>query len=422
MRGVADAVRNPVIVIPGVLGSKLVADSDSRAVWGEWKRRGFTDPGSEPGAQLFGLPMEIGTPLDRLASRSHAEGTLGTVRGSVAGVPVKITAYGSVLSAMGVESYADTFVKDRRQAARAGEAAFEFSYDWRRSLDESARELDAFVQRATRFLQVQRNSSAPIRFDVVAHSMGGLVLRYFLQYGGQLLPYDGSPPRLTWEGAAHIGKAIIIGTPNAGSVKMVERLVQGIPGNAMHPPYGPVLIGTAPSGYQLLPRARHRPHAAGETDFLDPEFWLSRDWGLAASWLDAERARQLPGVDTPARRREVAEEHFRKCLFNARVFQAAMDRSLDALPRHLELHLFLGDAQRTASAIEGERGDRRVRFTSYDAGDGTVVASSARLDEPWGGSPIPWHSITTLKSNHMGLMKDTELLAHLLERIGAQPS
>jgi hypothetical protein len=54
--------------------------------------------------------------------------------------------------------FADTFVEDRREALRTGTAAFEFGYDWRRSLDESAIAFEAFVHRATRFLQVQRNS------------------------------------------------------------------------------------------------------------------------------------------------------------------------------------------------------------------------------------------------------------------------
>ena len=176
---------NPVIVIPGVLGSKLVVEDRSRSVWGEW-RPGFTDPASSEGAQLFGLPMAMGRHLNQLRGKSQVDGTLGKVRGSIAGLPVKITAYGDVMSAMGVESYAGTFVKKHREDAHSGAAAFEFSYDWRRSLDECALEFEAFVLRATRFLQVQRGSSEPIRFDVLAHSMGGLVLRYFLQYGGQL--------------------------------------------------------------------------------------------------------------------------------------------------------------------------------------------------------------------------------------------
>lgn len=413
--------RNPVIVIPGVLGSKLVAADNARSVWGEW-RAGFTDPASGEGAQLFGLPMAFGKHLHQLHGMSRVDGTLGKVRGLIAGMPVKITAYGDVLSAMGVASYGDTYIRNRGESIRSGEAAFEFSYDWRRSLDECAVEFEAFVLRATRFLQVQRGSSAPIRFDVVAHSMGGLVLRYFLQYGGQLLPYDGARPRLTWAGAAHVEKAVIIGTPNAGSLKMVSRLVEGIPGNPLHPTYGPVLVGSFPSGYQLLPRARHRPLAGlaedPHPDLLDPEFWLARDWGLSASWLDAERARQMPGVDSPAERLEIAEDHLHKCLLNARLFQSAMDQPLENLPPHLQFHLFVGEGQRTPSRFGGDRGDRKPRFTRFAAGDGTVLRRSARMREPGGRCPIPWHSITPVQTDHMDMLKDPRVLLGVLELLG----
>lgn len=404
---------NPVVVIPGVLGSKLVADTDAASVWGEW-RPGFKDPGSGAGAQLFGLPMEIGTPLDRLQSSSHVAGALGIVRGSVAGLPVQITAYGDVMSALGVESQVETFAADRRSAIDAGEAAFEYSYDWRRSLDESAVDFEAFLQRATRFLQVQRRSNAPIKFDVVAHSMGGLLLRYFLQFGSQLLPYDGGGPRLNWAGAAYIDKAIIIGTPNAGACRMVERLVKGIPGNPLHPTYGPVLVGSMPSGYMLLPRGRHDVYAGGDADLLDPEFWLARDWGVAASWLEDDRARYLAGVVSSTERRAIAEDHLRKCLANARVFQEAMDRPIEALPPNLDLHLILGDTTKTPAQFAGERGDRGIRWTRFAAGDGTVLASSARLDEVDGRAPIPWHSITSSGAGHMGLLKDRDVLRRVV--------
>ncbi|TCK09236.1 lecithin:cholesterol acyltransferase [Marinobacterium mangrovicola] len=408
---------NPVIVIPGVLGSKLVSDSDAQSVWGEWVP-GFTDPASNEAAQLFGLPMAIGTPLDQLRSASQVDGVLGIVRGSMVGVPLKVTAYGDVMSAMGVESFSDTFVESRSEALSSGAEAFEFSYDWRRSLDESAIALQAFIHRATRFLQVRRNSSEPIRFNIVAHSMGGLLLRYFLQFGGQLLPYDGSGPRLNWGGAAYVDKAVIIGTPNAGAVQMLDRLVQGIPGNPMHPAYGPVLVGTFPSGYQLLPRPRHKPHGNGDNNILDADFWLSHDWGITASWLVEERARQLPGLSSPGQRLEVAEDHLRKCLHNAQVFHHAMDQPLEAVPDHLELHLFVGDAHRTPMHFSGERGDRQLRWTAFGPGDGTVLASSVRLDETDRSSPIPWNSITMLKSNHMGLVKDRQLLGQVLELLG----
>jgi hypothetical protein len=104
-----------------------------------------------------------------------------------------------------------------------------------------------------------------------------------------------------------------------------------------------------------------------------------------------------------------------KCLLNARVFHDAMDRPLETMPRNLEFHLFVGEAHRTPSQFAGGRNDRCVRWTCYAPGDGTVLASSVRMDEPEGRSPIPWHSITMLKSSHMGLLKDSALLVRVLD-------
>ncbi len=68
-------------------------------------------------------------------------------------------------------------------------------YDWRRDISEQA---DAQIRSSLR-LRPSRDElglpeSAPVRVDVVAHSMGGLVLRYYLRYGTQPLPDDGSMP------------------------------------------------------------------------------------------------------------------------------------------------------------------------------------------------------------------------------------
>ena len=115
-----------------------------------------------------------------------------------------------------------------------------------------------------------------VRFDIAAHSMGGLVTRYFLMYGGQDLPADGSLPELTWEGANLVERVILIGTPNAGSARAFRDLVQGTRLAPILPYYSPALMGTFPSIYQLLPRPRHRPvvwdrDTERPVDILDPE-------------------------------------------------------------------------------------------------------------------------------------------------------
>ena len=51
--------RNPVIVIPGVLGSRLVDEETGVTVWGAF-RKDYADPGSAEGARLIALPLTAG--------------------------------------------------------------------------------------------------------------------------------------------------------------------------------------------------------------------------------------------------------------------------------------------------------------------------------------------------------------------------
>ena len=80
-----------------------------------------------------------------------------------------------------------------------------FPYDWRRSLDESARELRAAIDR---MLPLAEQAAQPIR--LMAHAMGGLVVRAMLAT---------EAGRATWTRMCrHPGaRFIMLGTPNAGS-------------------------------------------------------------------------------------------------------------------------------------------------------------------------------------------------------------
>ena len=422
--------RNPIVFIPGVMGSKLVDTKSAQSVWGDFNRS-YTDPTRGANRRLIALPMEPGVPLDRLASATQADGTVAEARPRR--LPFAVGAYRDILQTFGV-GLGRPSSRHRPDYGVSGTfASFEFGYDWRRSLDETARSLEAFLRLATYFVQAIRGNSERVKFDVVAHSMGGLVLRYYLRYGGQLLPYDGSLPRITWAGCERISRAIIIGTPNAGSSMAIDRLVSGLPAiRLVHPGLDPFIVGTMPAVYQLLPRVRHRPLvvASGESssaDLFDPEFWNYMRWGLAGTDGDALLALQLEGVKSPAERRYRALEHLEKCLLNAKIFHQSLDIPAQG-PSTLEIHLVAGDAIATAATAMGKPGEKRVRTVRYGAGDGTVLRSSALLDERMGAewkpglkSPIAWSSVVFAESSHMALTRDRVVIDNVLFRLFENP-
>ena len=56
-------------------------------------------------------------------------------------------------------------------------------------------------------------ATADARFNVIGHSMGGLVARYYLRYG-TAEPEEGAP--VTWAGARRIQNLILVAVPNGG--------------------------------------------------------------------------------------------------------------------------------------------------------------------------------------------------------------
>lgn len=420
---------NPVIVIPGILGSQLVDEDYAKSVWGDFGKK-FAYPNSEANLRKVALPMARKEKLHRLISTTKSDGSMRYVKGSIAGLPVRINAYAGLLEAMGIGTNAmggrltklEDYVEDGRYQANA----FEFAYDWRRSLDENAIELGKFIEQVTRFIRMYRGNHNPVKFDIVAHSMGGLIARYYLRYGEQLLPEDGSLPLSNWVGSAQIERVVIIGTPNAGSLFALERLVVGLPSNPLTPGYDATILGTMPAVYQLLPRLRHKTFIRTEAgpsnnDYLAIDFWQEMNWGLANRSKDALLTKLLPGIDGPHKRRETALDHLDKCLKAARTVQLALDMPIQT-PDHLKMFLFVGDSVPTPLLACARQGDRKLTILKKGAGDGTVARASVLLDERVGmdsagtrvKSPLRWENVIFLSNSHLGLTKDPTCIKNIL--------
>lgn len=310
--------------------------------------------------------------------------------------------------------------------------AFEFSYDWRRSLDENAIRLGEYIRQVTRFVQLQRGSYAPVKFDIVAHSMGGLIARYYLQYGQQLLPAGDAKPVANWSGSAQLEKVVLIAPPNGGALPGLDCLLTGIPKNPITPSYDPVILGTLPGVYQLFPRLRYKMFQRSDaddqhSDYFNIDLWLEMEWGLADKSKDPLLARLLPGLDSPVARRDTALDHLDKCLSNAYSMQAALD-TVTPRPEHLKMFLFVGDATKTPLKATVKKGDKKLTYIKKGAGDGTVPRSCVLLDERLAGkwkpkvvSPLKWDNVIFLPSNHLGMTKDPLCIENILYILFERP-
>ena len=121
-----------------------------------------------------------------------------------------------------------------------------FAYDWRLDNVETARRLDAMIE------QIRRDYGNPqLKVNVIAHSMGGLITRYYLRYGTvDALEGDGDFP-INMDGANKIGTVVLLGTPKLGSVRSLQSMILGHKVGLSR--VTPEVLATMPSVYQLLP-------------------------------------------------------------------------------------------------------------------------------------------------------------------------
>ncbi len=428
--------RNPVIVIPGLTGSRLIEGGTDKLVWGAFGGD-YAQPKDPEDARLIALPMREGAALIELRDNVWPDGVLDSVRVNVLGLSIDLRAYFQILAALGVGGYRDESLELTNGIEWGDEhfTCFQFDFDWRRDNVENAQRLDRFINEKRKYVREQIRQRygvdrPDLKFDVVAHSMGGLLLRYYLRYGAEDLPQDGSLPEVTWDGAANVERAILVATPNAGTVESLQQLTQGRDYGPFLPEYSSTLLGTFPAGYQMLPRQRHGMVLLdGEAvDPYDPELWIRMEWGLAAPEAETQLVWLLPEVADPAERRRIALDHQRKMLNRARHFSSALDQPATP-PTGLEFYLMAGDAISTPRRVEVGRKAGKLVVVEEAPGDGKVLRSSALMDERLDGnwqarvrSPIPWRTAMFLSEGHLGLTKDPVFTDNLLFWLLQQPA
>jgi pimeloyl-ACP methyl ester carboxylesterase len=355
----------PIIFIPGVTGSELVDPKTGEKLW----------PNLFPAnKEALALPI-TSTALsenrdDIVASRVIESAQL------IKFIP-EIGVYGALFKAL--ENQGGYRRGDIDAPASDGDrdTYYLFAYDWRRDNVESARKL------AEKIAEIKRRTNRPdLRFDIIAHSMGGLIARYFAMYGDADVMGERRPIP-DWRGAQSIGRIVLFGTPNAGSMDALRTLIFGYSITEADKPrvnpfksLGRATIFTAPSVYQLLPRRESARFYDAKLDpikidLYDVETWKRYHWSAAFDTEIAKRElkssikRFGASEGRPAAEKTLAlrETYLQAVLKRAVSFQEALDAA-GAPPETLRLHLVGGDCEPTLAGalVVDVKGETRTFF------------------------------------------------------------
>jgi pimeloyl-ACP methyl ester carboxylesterase len=417
----------PIIFIPGILGSRLINRRTGETVW----------PDLRVDSKAIALP--IWSPV--LAQNTdEIVATEVVVDAKVSALIPEISIYGPMLDAL--ERYGG-YRRGRIDAPPPGgdcDTIYLFAYDWRRDIVESARALGCMIE------DLKRRLGRPdLRFDIVAHSMGGLVARYYAMYGGRDV-LDAPVACPDWAGAQNLNRIVMIATPNAGSINALRVLLRGFSALSFAKPFsqlplslgrklpfarvGPRVTFTVPAIYQMLPpRGQERFFSAAlspiPVDLYDVETWRRYRWSAA---FDGKSRRQEferlsielgPGAARAESLRRAAErERFlRVILRRSAAFHDALAADCpppptlsfsfiggDCLPTLDGVVIFKGMFPRTVFSLAEFRGDKWSRRKASDlmftAGDGTITRHSLFGGAPSGG-PVVTVS-TSMRSTRVG--------------------
>jgi pimeloyl-ACP methyl ester carboxylesterase len=289
------AFRDLIIVIPGILGSRLV------------RRKG------EKTTVVWDLSIAH---LPRLLRAIATQGLV--LEGNGVDVPDDGIEADALFSSQlipgffGVDDYAPLVAG--LQAIAGPDQVRPFPYDWRLSNRHAAERLETVAGDALKQWRAA-SGAQDAKLWLVCHSMGGLVARYYCEYLG---------------GAADTRAVITIGTPHRGSVNALDALANG-------KRFGPVnltrTVRSLPSVYELLPlfpvlRSPQGLHRIAE--------YFDLDHITGAGLGSATPSSGIPGIDrtmlqraldfhaairVPAERREDGDEpcpYRQEAFFNRR--------------------------------------------------------------------------------------------------------
>ena len=415
---------NPLIIIPGIGGSKLIDLENGEVAWGDLGFNAYW-PSTAKDNKLLALPLQPGVdPSEQENNRVGAKSVLDTVKldflpfkSESIDIDIYRTLFKSLVTAGYVPENINT--ENTHKLSPYRKPIYQFPYDWRKSNAYNAQKLNEYIEALPVQGSLQAQQPKQLKFDLVCHSMGCLVARYYLRYGDQGLGTRHMPPRLDWRGAKKVENIIMVAPPNKGSLDTLVDLIEGF-----HPTrfkilkYPAAVIGTMPSMYELMPRPDivRAKNQYGETvDLMNPQLWQTMKWGLLDPGQETILKQIAPEYQSSTQRYEYAKSLQSKLLNNAQLFHSRLDH-ISSPPKDLNFWLFAGVGVLTDSQITVNTTTRKWTKKSTEAGDGAVTRPSAyamtNANSPKEGTIIDWSNAMFLYSDHMKLVQSNDFLVN----------
>ena len=387
--------KTPIIIIPGILGSRLKNKVTGVEVW---PKLGRTEDD---------LDLPISTNLkanadDLIATEVVDKAKLGFL------IP-EISVYEDLITTLEKHAGYKRGNMDFPDPGGDKDTFYLFSYDWRRDNVDSAQLL------AEKIDALKKKLDKPnLQFNLICHSLGGLIARYYIMYGGVdvLGQHDA---KVTWKGSKNVNKLVMVGTPNEGSMDALRSLVEG------YSVYGgdrkrigfltkidSIAAASMPSVFQLLPH-----HGTEEfldssmnpvvADLYDISTWKKYQW----MYYDPDYRKSITkrmykkyGAEADQKLQSLFSEqdaYLQVVLLRARDFDEALDRKPE-LKIPMKSFVLCGDCEATLRAPvlidDGKRlitvfQSRKLKFSGtifkrsaveakmFEPGDGRVTRRSA---------------------------------------------
>jgi pimeloyl-ACP methyl ester carboxylesterase len=349
--GMPAAGQPPVIVIPGILGSRLRDAATDQELW----------PGSLWGV-VFGSKEHLALPFDPVSLQPTAEARPDGLFEAALGTDF----YGEILRTL-EHSGGYRRAMPGTAADPGARRYYVFAYDWRQDNVRTAAKLDAYIE------QIRRDYGDPkLKVDIVAHSMGGLVTRYFLRYGAQdVLPVlHRDDFRVSDAGAAKVRTAILLGTPNLGSANSLHGFIEGADIGLRRIPTE--VLATMPSVFQLFPHPINDwlidlDGKPVDEDPFDVEVWRRHHWSVFSADADTRIAARFADPAQAQAYRAALQRQFEAHLERARRFVWSLSVRPDK-DSAVRIVVFGGDCSLTPArlVLENDAGEAVVRLRPDD--------------------------------------------------------